>query len=844
MANLLKKSKGLVLFFIASLPFRLFAYLCKPRLKALLRFHLFTFSHLCLFAYCLLSTANCLLPTAYCQPFKISVQSTESDIVILTNAREAKNTGNLTSAIEHYKIFISKFPSSPLLPEVYFELSMCYVQIIAITTDMFSKINFEKELLEIYLILKDFENAEKLVLKLLDSPPKDISLKEKLAKIYIDWGKYKKAVEIYTNLLLEFPQEKRFENELFSIYEASGMMSNKIAELEAQKNVNNQDAMPYKTLAKIYLWQNKPIPVLRELEKVLELEPENVELSLLTAQIYIDNQWFSNAVDICKRLLDKNPNNLQAHKIFGNAYYAQEDKLNAMLEWQLSAVFDKTDLNSYFRLADILFEKKSYEEIINLYEKARKELKNDNLFTRELAALYENQMQYNDAVRELVNLLTQFPNEYPWVSSKLIPIVKNSEDTLKWASQFLKTYCPSHIENEGLIMLLSDVLSLQQNYSDAIPILENISKKRNDNGQILFDYGRQYISRGSYIFGAELLKKAVALNPLSPFVAPSLLDIAKTYLWSENFSEETRNSRLQSAFDRRLKPATPEISFPDMFKLEEAEKILRQIISQYPEISEARNASFLLAKLLFGKSRYDEAAEIFEKLRIDPQGGELVQLSTIKLIKSCILLGQFDKAKTLAEPSLSSPAYIKFFDELLFNLGEIEYYTGNYSYAADNYKKLTNAYPESKFVNDAVTKTILINHFSKLSPEDKKNLTNAETNKLTGKYDEAIAIYKNIENTTSDKFLKDFCQFTTGEILVIIGKNEEGIKILSELADSSDDADLAAQALLLAANVYVQISDIKTAMTLYQKIIVQFALTFWADEAREKASRLGSKMLY
>ena len=372
------------------------------------------------------------------------------------------------SAIKMYKKFENFVDSNAELLKVKLilaglhtdleEYSEAFEELFSIKEIYPEDMEVNKKLIELYIKIKDFENATNLCKELLMSIQDDnfsLLLLQNLVNIYYALKNYDEALE-YADRMLERPFADKVSTKAL--------------------------------IAKIYILKGEFNKGLDYLLTLAENNPENVEIRKIIAQAYIDEKQYTNAVTTYKEILDLVPPREVAlvHSDMSNLYiqwamdlFEEGEYTECFKLFPLAIQYNESNPQIYFQLGKVNMHIKSYNEAIN---QLRKSLELDPVQPECYICLSECYEVIENIYEEKIALLKaiKYDNENPYAHYRLAKLYARQRDTENEIASLRKVIQldPDHI---GARHQLALIYESQGAISDAIEMYESILKRDPEN---------------------------------------------------------------------------------------------------------------------------------------------------------------------------------------------------------------------------------------------------------------------------------------------------------------------------------------------------------------------------
>lgn len=232
-----------------------------------------------------------------------------------------------------------------------------------------NEVSVLNKLVQIKMVQRDWEAAEKLI-SAMESQPKSIFLGKFLrGKLYQEQGDCSKAIPLFKETLARYPAQADSLTEMARCHEmikqrpkmlaylndlikegpaniSAIVLKSKLLTLDRQfdhavtllkKAIDDypNSVSIYSELARVYSQKNQIKDALRIYQLGLERNPANLELSMLLASTYVDQKKYDEAVAIYNQVIEKNPkldiarNNLAAILL---DHYGQADDIEKAVQ--------------------------------------------------------------------------------------------------------------------------------------------------------------------------------------------------------------------------------------------------------------------------------------------------------------------------------------------------------------------------------------------------------------------------------------------------------------------------------------------------------------------------------
>jgi tetratricopeptide (TPR) repeat protein len=215
-----------------------------------------------------------------------------------------------------------------------------------------------------YLMLNDYSNAEKDLLKVQELIPGYADVNEKLEKIRLEGG-------------ITVSEEKKKEEPLTEIKKEEPVVETKkeepIAEVKKDEPVidKKENEVPVPTYGTIEEKKDVTQPevnIEEKKESPVEIKPSADEL-IRQGMTYYESGNYSSAIDIYNKVIEYYPDNAEAHFQKGRAYTEMNDYSSAIDEYTKTVQKNTGHFKAFINRGYIYNERKEYERAISDYKK-------------------------------------------------------------------------------------------------------------------------------------------------------------------------------------------------------------------------------------------------------------------------------------------------------------------------------------------------------------------------------------------------------------------------------------------------------------------------------------------
>jgi len=758
---------------------------------------------------------------------------------LLMAAEATALAGRPADALKLYETAADKFPENIGVVNAHFKMSKLYedlgrgeeavnaLKLVMKKSGDFEAKNAARLLVELYFRLDRVNEGQALSDRILAENPSDVQFLITLANSYELEKNYETAVRIYENVLKANRGNFSYEYKLYNVLKLGGLLDEYLERLEAEKKKNPGDLEPVRRLVRFFQWDDRSLDALVQLEIIVKREPENLSDAVSLAQHYYRNQWKSKARETLGKVLEKDGNYEPALREMGNLIFLEGDAAKAKELWGKAAFFNEGDEASYRRLAGYFLPMNLYAEAAALYEKGREYFRNDTLFAQDLAYIYERQMQKEKALREYVRLVEMNGGQQGWADSILKFAAE--EGLAGAAAGLLKESMGRQPENQELKLTYGEVMMSARAEGEGVAEAVGLAGGGEGAPGFLVELAARRQRRGALGHAAALFGAAAEIagghRPMA------LLQAGRAWLAAGDAG------RAEGAF--------------------------RALAGEAPGTPGVDEALSLLADIAENGGRYAEARGLYARLAAEYPASPWYEAALVGEARGAFHTGDLGKAGEAFEALAQRPGSGRSFDEIMFYRAECRFLALELDAAEKLYTQLLDQYPESRRVNDAITRMMFLEDAAEADPIQVQAFAAAEKMALEGKADSAESVLRGLAMTLEDGPLRNHARIRLAELLFAGKRYGEAVDVLAGVienkmsehklkdeahpgtrfelfakVDALPEGEPAARAGYMLAEAYFKLGRKEESLRMCQAVLDAAPGSYWARRARDLAGKL------
>jgi tetratricopeptide (TPR) repeat protein len=203
---------------------------------------------------------------------------------------------------------------------------------------------------------QEYKKAQVVLNEIIESDDRNVDALFLLANIFHINGEIGKAIKAFTKVLNLNPEHTDAAISLSVLYNDIGQYEdakkvfdtanervkgkNKGSGLMEDKHINKKFASKHYEIADLYLSYNRYDEALFEFNKVIGLDPENLEARIKIAKVYAKKGFIAKAIEELRNLKNEEPSYAPARIALGVIHYGNGNVLEAQAEWEKVLIKD------------------------------------------------------------------------------------------------------------------------------------------------------------------------------------------------------------------------------------------------------------------------------------------------------------------------------------------------------------------------------------------------------------------------------------------------------------------------------------------------------------------------
>lgn len=566
-------------------------------------------------------------------------------------------------------------------------------------------------------------------------------------------------------------------------------------------------------------------------EELYELDQNNNFYFESLNRAYVGLKNYAASVNLIENEITKRPKEIKLYGLLGSTYYLMGNEEKAFSTWDKPFSLIEPNPITIRVIANYAIQRRAFEKAIDIYLKGKNITSDGNIFSNDLAQLYSITMQYEKATEEYCSILSADPLQLQTIQTKILANV-NKPNALKASIPVVEKYLND--DNLSFSYLLARLYIENKEFDKAYEIYLDIDKKQSENGAELYRYAEFLFKEAQYSLSRNVYRSIMELFPNSPLITSAKLGYAKTL-----------EAILMEDFTKQLPLWKPYfIKYPyESDDIEETIDAFNEVVRLYKNSEAAYEALLRIGMIKFYlQDNQIEAKQYLNKIIEETRMGVSITGAYSRLGEIALLNGDLAEAeKNYSQITILANVDIQIINDAKYKLARIKLYLGKIAQAK---KLLADVMINLKDnnANDALELSLLLN----TSKNDSSNLmlfANAEFLADQKKFNEAGKKYKLLANNPQVFILHSVASLRMAEMELAQDNYPRTIELLEKVFEEGEKNIYSDKALYLLGDIYQYgIGDNTKAVEMYEKLLIEFPISIYIDDARFEIIKLKDKL--
>ena len=521
---------------------------------------------------------------------------------------------------------------------------------------------------------------------------------------------------------------------------------------------------------------------------------------------------YEDLIKFYRDLLDAFPQQYTYQVELGKAYYLNGNEKAAFENWREVYQNQPDNIMAYRLVALAYIDFRLIDQAIEVYQKIINKFDNQYTLYRDIASLYRAQLDYPNAVTNFLMYYKYSKNQSSYIQSQLIAMSKDDEAVQKIIIA-IQDFMNHEFSDDMIQEFLATMYVKNKEYDKAFDIYKSLQDNKNDPGSLI-TYADLVEKNKVYDYAVRAYETVIKKYPSDRRINQFELDLARN----------------------RYYLAMQQVKIG---KIVDAENNIHKSIAALDELSKTDQIIFQIRSLELKGDIYityyqdlDQAIDIYKQILTKNTNSDFVDNIKLKLGDAFVIKNKLDEARNYYNDVRGR----KFRNLSLYNIAELDYYTGQFSMAANKYQKLLSSISaRDSLTNNILDRTVLLSQFA----SDSLDL---------GDYAQAEFLERRLKKSeAAEKFLEIFKKhnklsfkagINAGNLYLQLGKYLESESLFTGLIQNYSDKEGLDLVYYRLGELYFQQKMYKKSLENFQQILLQYPSSFYLEDARDKARAL------
>lgn len=235
-------------------------------------------------------------------------------------------------------------------------------------------------------------------------------------------------------------------------------------------------------------------------------KPGNFTFLDKTVESLINLKRYEKAISLTQQAIDQQPYKSQAKILLGEIYHISGDVEKADSIWGAVQKNNSNNIQILRQLARTLSDRSEFDRAISIYQNIKQRFSNSDGISLEMASIYMQAGEYENAIREYLRLVKQSPGRISLVQQRLIRFRDDNiyDVAILEISDFLETLSPDHPSYRNLQQLEIWFLMERNLYQRALVTAKKYEEQSSRLSYFLYNIGSRLLAAQKF----ELAEKA------------------------------------------------------------------------------------------------------------------------------------------------------------------------------------------------------------------------------------------------------------------------------------------------------------------------------------------------
>ena len=356
---------------------------------------------------------------------------------------------------------------------------------------------------------KDFNQAEKELLKHLQENEKDKEALKLLGLCYVNLGKYKEGQDIFETVV-KYSDDATSWFYLANCYDNQDDYIHAISCYEEVLRLRSEYTDAYKNLAIVYVKNKEPQKAVETAKRALDYVKDDYTVYYIAGTACMALKDFKQATTFFEKAIELNPNHSQLYNNLGTCNVTMGNLDLAYENFFHASKLDPKNAITYFNIGSILQMQNKHDKACEFFEHAYNLDNQDNYLTA-LALSEVKSGKFEDAINHYKTLATHHPEKpnYQYNLACCYDAVGQYPSAILILAQLVMM----NPKSVSMLRKLASIYIKVGKFLNAKELYEKIIKQGSVSHEIYYEYAQICMRTQDMDKAEKILKKVIELNP-------------------------------------------------------------------------------------------------------------------------------------------------------------------------------------------------------------------------------------------------------------------------------------------------------------------------------------------
>jgi len=545
-------------------------------------------------------------------------------------------------------------------------------------------------------------------------------------------------------------------------------------------------------------------------ERIYRDDQNNMAAIAGIKNCYVGLQKYQILIDFLQGIIGRQSRNNSWEVDLAEAYFLNDQRDQAFRIWNRLVAENPQDITTYRLVAAAMIRQRQFNEAIHVYEQALANINGQFYLHMDIANLYRAQLDFEKAAKHLLLYYLYQPKQLPFIQRQLLSLTDKSE-SMQPVIDATRRFLSAHPDQTAVREMLAGFYIKDRNFGLALDAFKKLENEQSA-GLYLYKFASEALANQAYNYARQGFSLLISTYPRSPLRLQASFDLGRAYAGEANSLARQELSARQ---------------------MQEAVNVFETIIRENKDNGYVGKSRIFLADIYFDYYfDLDKAIGLYQTyLENNPAAKNRDEV--------LLRLGDAFLTKNQAGQAVAAYRQVKgeaVFLQALFKIAEVSYYEKDFRTADKMLGQiLEKANPQDPLMNDILSRKFFLDTFSRDSLRLAR-YAEAELLSFQKKYTQAVETFEALARAKSP--LQSIAGRQAARLYMRMDKYTQAADLLSYLQNEMPEDKDMDEILYLQAEAQEKLNNRKSALQIYQELMLKYPDSLFLQEARERGRKL------